>query len=1371
MYNPLSTYRIQFNKDFTFRDLEKQLNYFSLLGIGTIYASPVFAAAPGSMHGYDIIDPHFFNHELGTRNDFNRISDRLRAMNIGWLQDIVPNHMAFHHDNHILMDVLEYGKSSDYASYFDIDFEHIDLRDKVMIPILGSTLEEAVDTGQLKIKLKGDKIVFEYFDHILPVNRDSLISILHSDNNPHVHNLGKQFEKNHGNPSEIVDALSSDINKIKELLSVQHYKLTRWQETSRHINFRRFFTINNLISLQMERDQVFEDYHRLIIEQVQNGKFQGLRVDHIDGLNDPSAYLEKLRCSSGDDTYIIAEKILAENENLPVFWPVQGSTGYDFLSLVNGLLSYSKNYPALKEYYNKLSPQNSETEDLIYNSKKLILFNEMKGDLDNLSQLFFGLAYKDKTDKDLLKEAIAEFLIVCPKYRLYSNFFPLSEEDSSTLGELISIAKKRNPGLIKYLDLLHVIFLSERGDIIKSEALSFFRRLMQYTGPLMAKGIEDTAMYRCNWSIIHNEVGDAIDSHGLTVKQFHDAMTQRQALMPMSLNTTSTHDTKRGEDVRARLAVLSELADEWIVKVDHWMNVNRASKIKMGNNEIPDVNEEYFIYQTLIGVMPFDNRLDEPFLKRIDQYLVKALREAKIHSNWVEPDSEYENAVCSFVRNILNEETDFRINFCQFQKKISRFGIINSLSQIVLKTTCPGIPDFYQGTEFWDLSLVDPDNRRSVDYRKSGKLLRELIRVERSHRMEFLRKLFGDRASGNIKLFYSHLLIKERALNPSFFIRAQYCPLVVSGKNSENVLAYGRNYHNEWYVVIIPLYLSQITENEISGKINWGDTKVLLPELAPESWISVIDGRIFRTGRDLFLSELLEMPLPCIIKGAHEESSRKAGILLHITSLPGNYGVGDMGSAAYRFIDILKDAGQSYWQLLPLNPVIEESAFSPYSTSSAFAGNIILIDPEWLLKNRLITEESLRNKKFENSRIAEFQEAFEFRRTLLEEAYSTFISEPMPYLKLRFSQFCNKEKYWIDDYALFMVLKTEFRNKPWFKWPEKLRDRDVSELERLTYNFSTEIGKVKFMQFIFSLQWEKLKEYSRNKGISIIGDLSFYVSYDSADVWQHPDVFKLDSNKKMIGIGGAPPDYFSETGQFWKMPVYNWSAMKGNGYSWWLNRIKRNMEWFDLVRFDHFRGFSGFWEIPGNEKTAVNGRWVAGPGDDFFSRVSEDFPEMPFIAEDLGEIDDAVYKLRDSFKLPGMKVLQFAFTGVKEKSIHLPHNFVRNCIVYTGTHDNNTTKGWYEKEISNEVRRRIGQYTGKKLSKEIVQSEFIRLAYASVAKLAIVPLQDIIGIGEEGRLNNPSGDQLNWNWKLQSLDQVTGVTERLRDLAILYWRI
>ncbi len=479
------------------------------------------------------------------------------------------------------------------------------------------------------------------------------------------------------------------------------------------------------------------------------------------------------------------------------------------------------------------------------------------------------------------------------------------------------------------------------------------------------------------------------------------------------------------------------------------------------------------------------------------------------------------------------------------------------------------------------------------------------------------------------------------------------------------------------------------------------------------------------------------------------ESNRKYGTLLHISSLPGRYGIGDFGKEAFSFIDFLKEAGQSYWQILPLNIVDKLYDYSPYSSISAFAGNILFINPDLLCEMRLLEEEDLRKEKFRERSFVNYNKVTIFKLGILNLAYSNFCKNTGIHINNEFEKFCRDEELWLQDFALFFVLKHRFNHFSWQKWPDDIRDRKDSSIKALTEQYQDEINKVKFYQYLFFRQWQSVKTYANKFTVKIIGDMPLYVSYDSADVWANPGLFDLDKNKNMTTVAGVPPDYFNKNGQLWGMPIYNWKSMENNGFNWWINRIKKNLGLFNILRFDHFRGFSAYWEIPAGEKTAKNGKWVKGPGEKLFDRLHDFFPEMPFIAEDLGDIDQPVYDLRDKYNLPGMAVLQFAFNDNMPYSVHIPHNYRQNSIVYTGTHDNNTVCGWFKNELNSGDKQKLRAYAGKRISRKNCNLELIRMALASHAKIAIIPFQDFLGLGQWARMNKPSTSNGNWIWKIK----------------------
>ncbi|HEY9001551.1 MAG TPA: malto-oligosyltrehalose synthase [Mucilaginibacter sp.] len=1347
MYNPVSTYRIQFHKGFTFSDFEKIIPYIAKLGIKTIYASPIFEAVPGSMHGYDVTNPLNINPEIGTLQQLRSISKKLKNAGIGWLQDIVPNHMAFHPDNKWLMDVLENGRTSNYADVFDILWDILLYDGKLMVPFLGKPLDEVITAKEIKIAGQ-QKLVFDYFGQQYPINRQS------------IERLSKQFTKGNLKAASFIKKVNTDPDLLRQLLNDQHYQLCYWQETDKQINFRRFFTVNGLICLNMQDRSVFNRYHVLIKKLIKGDIFQGLRVDHVDGLYDPKLYLQWLRELAGEDTYIIVEKILEEGEQFPADWPVQGNTGYDFLATINNLFTCRQSKKVFSKFYSSIDPEHRPVSEQVYEKKRLILDSSMQGELDNLCRLFFDLKLADDNETsnigaEIFKKSIAAILVRCPVYRFYGNTMPLAEEDSAVLEATLRELSENDPLLSSVNDVLENCLLLkpkvESADYC-GRALKFYQRLMQFTGPLMAKGVEDTLMYTYNRFIDHNEVGDSPGSFGIKLKEFNEIMLQRQQLWPLSMNATSTHDTKRGEDVRARLNVLTDIAEDWIDQVEKWQKINSSLK----TDNVPDINDEYFIYQTIAGAKPMPDQSKDNFEKRLQEYLIKALREAKRNSNWTSPNEKYESATKKFVSELLKPKSDFSKSFKAFHQRVSDFGVINSLAQVVLKYTCPGMPDLYQGCELWDLSMVDPDNRRAVDYEIRNKYL---------NNNNGWKELWDDRYNGQIKQTLITKLLQIRNTGPETFEKGQYFPLKVKGKYKENILAFARHFELNWYLIILPLHTASICKQASNlMKFDWRDTRIVLPETAPLKWRSLLDNKKGYNENSLTVDELLSgLPL-ALVQLERSKNDRSAGVLMHITSLPSQFGIGDIGPEAYRFADFLYKSRQRYWQMLPVNPIDKSAGYSPYSATSAMAGNALLISPELLLKDGLLTEDELKQHQSNKSGV-DFKVAAEIKKSLFDLAYIKSLNSSFNEV---FENYKQSEAWWLDDFALYQYLKERFNDKPWYEWPKEYKLRHKRFLQEVSKEIA--IDKIKWLQFVFTKQWQLFKQCCKNKDIAIIGDMPFYISYDSADVWSNPELFKLDKSGQIKRIAGVPPDYFSETGQLWGMPVFNWETMKRNGYEWWIKRIKRNMQFFDLIRLDHFRAFSEYWEVPGGSKNAIKGKWQKGPDDDFFNKLKDELGDLPFIAEDLGEIDDKVYQLRDKFALPGMRILQFAFDEAMPVSEYIPHNYTPNSIAYTGTHDNNTIKGWYEDDIDNKTRERIQQYAGIKVSSKNIHKVMIRMCYASTAKTAIIPIQDILGLDSSARMNVPSSANGNWTWQLPGDALKPKIVKYLQSLSIEYNR-
>ncbi|AYL98598.1 malto-oligosyltrehalose synthase [Mucilaginibacter celer] len=1322
MFNPVSTYRIQFHKDFTFRHFEKIIPYLAKLGISTIYASPIFKAVPGSNHGYDGTDPLQINPEIGTLEQLKKISTKLKAKGIGWIQDIVPNHLAYHPDNTWLMDLLQNGPESAYKHYFEQSLDDAMLfKGPIMVPFLGDDLDAVIDNGELGIVRVKGKLFFNYADSHWPLQPAS-----------------------YPPKNKTLAVINGDKESLKTITGQQHYRFCSWKETDKQINFRRFFTVNGLICLNIQHDEVFNHFHQLIHALLQQDVIQGLRIDHVDGLYDPEKYLQQLRDLTGPDAYIIVEKILEHEEEMPA-WPVQGNTGYDFLAMVNNLLTNRKSEPVFTSFYQKLARSTTPVQEQIRRKKAYILHQQMAGELENLSRLFLtsGFAKDSGVSDDEVKRAIAQLLICCPVYRYYEDHPPLKK----IFKELINI----NPELKHAVNLLKKAWQDKENP----DTIRFFRRCMQFTGPLMAKGVEDTLMYTYNRFIAHNEVGDTPDTFGLSTKVFHKAMKKRLKEWPLSINGTSTHDTKRGEDARARLNVITDIPDEWIEKVTEWQNLNRHLK----QNNIPDANDEYFIYETLLGTYPMPGQDEDNYPERIEQYLEKTLREAKLHSGWAEPNEEYEAGTMQFVKELLKKRGDFWQSFKAFHQKAAAFGVVNSLAQLLLKLTAPGTPDIYQGCELWDLSMVDPDNRRPVDYVLRNGLLEAGTDIG---------QLWDNKFNGHIKQCLLSAVLRQRKVNSLLFAEGDYITLQTEGKFKANLLAFARKYKNTCYVIAIPLGLAGITNDPLA--VEWDDTAIILPESMPAAYEHVLfKTKDNATGKILVSSIFKQLPL-AFLKFESESNQRGSGILAHITSLPSAFGAGDMGPEAKAFADLLHRAGQKYWQLLPLSPVNDKAQFSPYSSWSAMGGNVSLISLELLVLDGLLTQADLDPYLEEGTDKADLAATARVKELLLDKAWENYTNEKGIWLAEPFAAFCKTEDYWLNDFAVYSVLKVQYKNLPWYQWPVKYKMRQGKALLNLATNNAAKIEQVKWHQFIFARQWKALKRHCNELDIKIIGDLPFYVGYDSVDVWANPQIFALDKAGEMQFVAGVPPDYFNADGQLWGMPVFNWEKLKQQHYDWWVKRIQKNIGMFDMLRLDHFRAFSSYWSVAATEVTAINGEWKKGPGDDFFKVLKKSLGRLPFIAEDLGDIDEAVYQLRDAWGLPGMKVLQFAF-GSTAISTHTPHNYTKNHVVYTGTHDNNTARGWFEQEAGKKARNELERYTGAKAKAKNINRLFIKTAIASVANIAIIPVQDLLGFDNAARMNQPATTEGNWAWRLTQADLQALPVKKLKKLTAFYNRI
>ncbi|HTN19444.1 MAG TPA: malto-oligosyltrehalose synthase [Pelobium sp.] len=1383
MKNLLSTYRIQFNKDFTLQDFEKIKTYFKKLGVKTIYGSPIFEAVPGSTHGYDVCNPSQIGAEIGTESQLLNISHWLKEEKMFWLQDIVPNHMAFHPKNAWLMDLLEKGTKSLFTNYFDSVYTCPVMQGKLMVPVLGEDLETAIDAEKIKIKWTGERLVLCYSNNPFPLKPSSysfFLEKLKLDNLVHEvqlladitskeeyaerwENILTQIRETIGAPEtafelqNLLDAYNQNKQLIIQTSRAQYYELCLWQETNKRINYRRFFTVNGLICLNMADETVFAKHHQFIKKMVDSEVFDGLRIDHIDGLFEPTEYLKRLRKLAGQETYIIAEKILEKGEEIPVAWPIQGNTGYDFLGIINNLFTQNTAAQEFDNFYETINPSKAIAEDELL-KKRYILENHLAGELENLYKLFEKLQLSTEVlEKENLKKAIAALLINMPVYRFYSEDFPLNKADQQALAIVFENIKSREIPFRKEAEKLEEIFLAPNTDksAIWNKAVTiFFKRLMQFSGPLMAKGVEDTLMYTNFRFIGHNEVGDHPASFGITADEFHRLMQHRQKQNPLSLNTTSTHDTKRGEDARARLNVLTALPTEWFNKVKAWQQLNAQKREELQLA----LHEEYFIYQCLLANYPLVKAEEADFEERLNAYLQKAFREGKQQSDWANVNSKFEENVAGYIAFLLNPKNPFLPDFKAYHQKIALYGVYNSLAQLGLKFTSPGIPDVYQGGEFWDFSFVDPDNRRKVDYNLRMQELEKFDSVS-------IDELMVDYSTGGIKLWLTQQLYKLRNEANDIFSLGDYRPLKVTGKYQNNVIAFIRQVQQQTLLVISVINSAGILEsqNVAFEAINWEDTQVILPEEA--NWYNVFQKN--EGGGKAVLLQDISLKIPFAVCKLSGKNSRNAGILMHISSLPSAFGIGDLGLEAYRFVDFLKHSGQRYWQVLPIGTGAGEHDLSPYSTLCSRATNPLFISPESLVADGYLQETDFADFREEATTTINFQQVKATKTQLLKKAFLNFRTQSAE--DNAFQKFIADEKDWLPDYSLFTVLRNKL-NQPWFEWPNEFKLRDTTALIEFSNDYKEEILEQQWYQYVFKQQWESLKSYCSQNYIHLIGDLPFYVNHDSSDVWANPTLFSLNEDGSIDKTAGVPPDYFSAYGQLWNMPVYNWEAMAKDEYKWWINRIGKNLSWFNLLRLDHFRAFYNYWQVNGTESTAVNGEWRMAPGLDFLNEVKAKFPEMPFIAEDLGDVSSEIFDLRDEFDLAGMKVLQFAFGEDMPVSAYIPHQHSANFIVYTGTHDNNTIKGWFKNDLTESGKKRLSAYLNKNVDEHNVADSLIKMAYASVAKTAIIPIQDILNLDEDSRMNIPGKASDNWSFRILPDQCNSNCAQQLRLITEVYGR-
>ncbi len=924
---PVATYRIQFNPNFGFKKAKEIIPYLSELGISDIYSSPIFKAKKGSPHGYDVVDLNQLNPNLGSENDFERLIDEVKKSDIGWIQDVVPNHMAFDGENQMLMDVLENGRHSEYFEFFDIEWNHFyeSLSERLLAPFLGRHYSESLDAREIILQYDNNGFHVSYYSLKLPLKIESYVRLithkLHilrkklGDDHPDLikflgvlyslKNLPVSYEERLGRYSQIqfikrilwelynsnsdikefinknLDIFNGEKNSkgdhtlLDNLLSEQLFRLSFWKVATEELNYRRFFNINGLISLRIEDERVFNNTHSFVLNLLKDKKINGLRIDHIDGLYDPTGYLRRLR-EKNRDIYIVVEKILEPDEKLPSLWAVQGTTGYDFLNYVNGIFCDERNGRQFNKLYYSFTGFKTSYEAILYEKKKLVIEKDMTGDIDNLAHLLKRISSKNRYGNDMtlygLKKAIIEILAHFPVYRTYINHNVYSDSDRLYVTEAIRKAREMNPALLYELSFIELFLLLEFNGYLseedKNEWVHFVMRFQQLTGPLMAKGFEDTTLYIYNRLLSLNDVGGNPDKFGISIHEFHEFNVRRLRKQPHSMNATSTHDTKRGEDVRARINVLSEIPESWESNLKKWSKLNRRKKKAIKGTAIPDKNDEYFLYQTMVGAMPFAGEDFDNFKIRLKEYIIKAVREAKVHTAWLKPDTDYEDNFMAFIDKVLDssDKNQFLKEFLTFQKIISYYGIFNALSQTLIKITSPGIPDFYQGSEFWDLNLVDPDNRRPVDFSIRTWLLNEMKSREVDDISGLIKELLSTKEDGRIKLFLIYKALAVRQKHRRLFENGNYIPIETEGKYKDNIITFAREHKPLWSVTIAPRYLTGVVDEgtyPLGTKV-WDDTHIILPDEVPNVWNEQITGIQVESRQFLSVGDVLKH-FPCAL--------------------------------------------------------------------------------------------------------------------------------------------------------------------------------------------------------------------------------------------------------------------------------------------------------------------------------------------------------------------------------------------------------------------------------------------------------------------------------------------------------------------------
>jgi (1->4)-alpha-D-glucan 1-alpha-D-glucosylmutase len=971
---PLACYRLQFNKDLMFQKAPEVLEFLSRLGITDIYASPLLQSRSESQHGYDVTDPTRIKAELGKEEQFDRFRAALQEQGMGLLLDIVPNHMAANQENPWWMDVLENGPGSAYAAYFDIDWHmpSLAVENKLLLPVLGKSYGEVLDNCELRLVFERGSFFIRYYDMFFPLapktyrrilkHREHILEKRLGGNSPafqeylgivaalaalpepesltidaagerrlHIAGIKERLRQLHGSSREVKRFVSENLRifngrrgqvgtlrNLDRLLWDQAYFLNYWQNVNEGINFRRFFTLADLVGVRVEDPIVFEATHQVIFRLVEARIVTGLRIDHIDGLRDPLAYLRSLQArvkgtqekENERDFYVIVEKILSETERLPADWPIQGTTGYEFLNRLNWLFVHPKGARAVEEIYFRFLGRKARFDDVLHQKKKLVISTLFAAEMRYLSHQLAALAQGDRYARDLsraeLAQALNETTACLPVYRTYIRSMEVPQQAEHQIRHAVESARALNPHLDStcFEFVRDVLLLKDAGYLFAEQRearLAFVMRWQQFTGAIFAKSLEDTVLYVYCPLLSLNEVGGNPSPAMVPALDLNQLMAERGRHRRHGLNSTSTHDTKRGEDVRARINVLSEIPASWQRHLSAWSRWNAARKARTAGCAVPDPNEEIFLYQTLIGAWPLSEGEIPQFRERLEAYIIKAIREAMVHTRWTVPNTAHEKAVIKFVQAILEpgRGNSFLDDFLKFQRNIATFGMINGLAQILVKMTWPGVPDFYQGCELWDLRFVDPDNRGPVDFKHRAALLAEIETRSRQDVLQFCRDATQNWHDGRIKLYLIWKILNLRRQHPGIFREGKLLHLNASGKREANVISYALRRGNSCMVTVAPRWLARAKapSNSIRLREFWLGSHLILPRNAPESWLNSLTGETLKTtlsreGPLLHLADVFRN-FPVAVLQSQLESrnpsieSAKANDRIDLSSLPG----------------------------------------------------------------------------------------------------------------------------------------------------------------------------------------------------------------------------------------------------------------------------------------------------------------------------------------------------------------------------------------------------------------------------------------------------------------------------------------------------